>query len=173
MHNLTSSCVVQMVVTDVGEPFVPLNTGLFVNIHESREIIENLLVQLPHMFEHTKGIDSFFGAAVDVAVQAMEGISGRMIVFSSSFPTIGPGALKPREDFKMLGTDSEKNLFVPATPFYAEKAELCVKHGIAVDLFMCQSVYVTCYSDVCSCAVSCAHLFRLSTAMPTSRPLES
>jgi protein transport protein SEC24 len=136
------SCHFQMVVTDVGEPFVPLKTGLFVPIHESREIIENLLMQLPHMFEHTKAIDSFFGAAIDVAVQAMEGTGGRMIVFSNSFPTIGPGMLKAREDHKMLGTDAEKSLFIPQIPFYSDKAEECVKHGVAVDLFMCQSTYV-------------------------------
>jgi len=130
-----------MVVTDVGEPFVPLREGLFVSIHESREIIENLLVQLPHLYKDTKAIDSFFGSAIDVATQAMENNGGRLIVFSASFPTIGPGSLKAREDFKKLGTESEKTLFAPQNTFYSEKAEVFVKCGVAVDLFMCQSTY--------------------------------
>eukprot|EP00038_Savillea_parva_P007834 m.172841 g.172841 ORF g.172841 m.172841 type:complete len:1098 (+) comp13591_c0_seq1:68-3361(+) len=136
-----------MVMTDVGQPFVPLKTGLFVRVSESREIIESLLAQLPHMFEHTKAIDSFFGSAIDAATQAMEGVGGRMIVFSSSFPTVGPGALKAREDFKMLGTDQEKQLFAPLNQWYPGKAAECVKSGIAIDLFMCQS---SGYADVAS-----------------------
>ena len=142
-YNLTAGLgQPQMLVTsDVAEPFVPLKTGLFVSVEESREIIENLLQQLPHMFEHTKATDSFFGAAIDASVQAMEGTGGRMLVFSASLPTLGPGTLKNREDVKLLGTDKEKTLFEPQHKFYEEKAKLCVKSGIAVDLFMCHHAY--------------------------------
>jgi len=149
-YNLTSGLgqPQMMVVTDIGDPFVPLKSGLFVNVSESREIIENLLDQLPHMFQHTKAQESYFGAAIDASVQAMKDNGGRMIVFTSSLPSAGPGALKNREDNKLLGSDKETTLFTPQNSYYDHKAKNsdksvldCVKAGIAVDLFFCHHSY--------------------------------
>lgn len=72
-YNLTASLgqPQMMVMTDLKDPFVPLKTGLFVSVQESREIIETLLTLLPNMFEHTRSTESFMGAAIDASIQAM------------------------------------------------------------------------------------------------------
>lgn len=65
-----------------------------------------------------------------------------MNIFLSSLPIIGPGALKPREDTKLYGTDKEKTLFVPQDPFYRTTAEECVDAGIGVNLFLFPTQYI-------------------------------
>lgn len=67
---------------------------------------------------------------------------GQVNIFQTSLPTIGPGALKHREDSKLYGTDKEKTLFVPQDPFYRTTAEECVESGIGVNLFLFPTQYI-------------------------------
>lgn len=130
-----------MVVTDVNEPFVPLKDGLLVPVVDSREVIENLLSQLPHMFEHTRSTEPVLGSAVISSVLAMKDFGGKMVLFSSTMPTKGPGAIRAREETSLLGTEKEKSLFTPQSEFYKEQAEKCVECGISADIFICNQAY--------------------------------
>ena len=60
----------------------------------------------------------------------------------SSLPMFGPGALKNREDPKIVGTEKEKTLFSPQDNFYKSLAEKCSRNGIGVDLFAFCSSYI-------------------------------
>lgn len=99
------------------DPFVPLQKGLLVSVAESREVIENLLSQLPHMFEHTRVTEPVLGAAVQASVLAMKAFGGKMVIFASTMPTQGPGKLKVREEASKLGTDKERQLYAPHLDF--------------------------------------------------------
>jgi protein transport protein SEC24 len=69
-------------------------------------------------------------------------IGGQLNIFQSSLPTVGPGALKHREDPKVYNTEKEKTLFAPADPFYRTSAEEFVESGVGVNLFLFPSQYI-------------------------------
>jgi protein transport protein SEC24 len=68
-------------------------------------------------------------------------IGGKIIVCSSSLPSIGPGALKNRDDRKLLGTSKESTLLQPASAFYKTFAIDCSRAQVSVDMFLFSSAY--------------------------------
>lgn len=131
-----------LVVGDIDEPFVPISDGLLADVWESRHLIEGLLDNLPSMFGDNMVGDAALGAAVRGAQAALSTIGGQVNIFLSTIPTVGPGALKHREDTKLYGTDKEKNLFVPQDGFYRGVAEECVDAGIGINMFFFPSQYI-------------------------------
>jgi len=64
-------------------------------------------------------------------------------MFHSGLPTApGPGQLKNREDKKLLNTEKEATLLVPADPLFEKVARECVDAGVAVDMFLFPHSYV-------------------------------
>ncbi|SOV08103.1 related to Protein transport protein Sec24C [Ustilago sp. UG-2017a] len=131
-----------LVVGDIDEPFVPISDGLLADAWESRHLIEGLLDNLPTMFGESMVGDAALGAAVRGAQAALSTIGGQVNIFLSTIPTVGPGALKHREDTKLYGTDKERNLFVPQDGFYRGAAEECVDAGIGINIFFFPSQYI-------------------------------
>lgn len=131
-----------LVVGDIDEPFVPISDGLLADAWESRHLIEGLLDNLPSMFADSMVGDAALGAAVRGAQAALSTIGGQVNIFLSTIPTVGPGALKHREDTKLYGTDKERNLFVPQDGFYRGVAEECVDAGIGINVFFFPSQYI-------------------------------
>lgn len=60
-----------LVVTDLEDMFVPLSTGFLVGLDESRELIEQLLNQLPTMFTGAASAESALGAATQAVLAAL------------------------------------------------------------------------------------------------------
>ena len=90
-------------------------------------------------------------SSVLVAIQSLsterlslfqKNLGGQLNIFQTSLPTVGPGALKHREDPKLYGTDKEKTLFTIQDPFYRVSAEECVEAGIGINLFLFPSQYI-------------------------------
>lgn len=133
-----------LVVSDTTDVFLPISSGLLANVTESRDIINMLLDRLPNMFSATRETEPLLGPAIQAATLALLATGGRAVVFSSSMPISGPGALKKREDVSLLGTDKERTLFVPQDSFYKTLASDAIKHGICIDLFL----FPTTYTDV-------------------------
>ncbi|KAJ3068826.1 COPII coat Sec23p-Sfb3p heterodimer component [Podochytrium sp. JEL0797] len=131
-----------MVVPDVNDMFVPLSEGFLVDPWESRTVIENLLNSLPGLFEGNRVSESILGAAAQAAMLALKDVGGKLFMFQTSLPTHGPGALKNREDVKLLGTDNEKKLYEPQEYFWRKMGEDYSKYGISVDLFLFPSAYI-------------------------------
>ena len=64
-------------------------------------------------------------------------------------PLLGEGALKNREDQKILGTDKEKSLYAPQDYFWTKLGQNCAVHGVCVDHYFFPCGYV----DVASTGV--------------------
>ncbi|XP_012879187.1 PREDICTED: protein transport protein Sec24D [Dipodomys ordii] len=141
-----------MVVTDVGEVFVPLLDGFLVNYQESQSVIHNLLDQIPEMFADSNENETVFAPVIQAGMEALKAAEcpGKLFIFHSSLPTAdAPGKLKNRDDKKLVNTDKEKLLFQPQTNVYESLAKDCVSHGCSVALFLFPSQYV----DVASLGV--------------------
>ncbi|XP_043425497.1 protein transport protein Sec24D isoform X1 [Prionailurus bengalensis] len=134
-----------MVVTDVGEVFVPLLDGFLVNYQESQSVIHNLLDQIPEMFADSNENETVFAPVIQAGMEALKAADcpGKLFIFHSSLPTAeAPGKLKNRDDKKLINTDKEKILFQPQTNVYDALAKDCVAHGCCVTLFLFPSQYV-------------------------------
>lgn len=68
-------------------------------------------------------------------------IGGKIVVLNSTLPNTGQGALKAREDPKLLGTSKETQLLQPAIPFYKTHAVDCSRAQISIDLFLFGGTY--------------------------------
>eukprot|EP00727_Mastigamoeba_balamuthi_P003284 m51a1_g12953 Sec24D (460) ;mRNA; f:113-1965 len=66
-------------------------------------------------------------------------------------PTGGPGALRPRDNAKLYGTDKEKTLVAPQNAFWKGLAQECAKSRVGVDVFALAHTYadVATLSDLC------------------------
>jgi protein transport protein SEC24 len=95
---------------------------------------------------------------------------GRVIAVSASLPSLGAGALKNREDNKILGTSKvclgfldptftrltfsqESSLLQPASGFYKSFAIDCSRSQVSIDLLLCGSAYqdVATLGEFCRC----------------------
>ncbi|KZT34780.1 hypothetical protein SISSUDRAFT_1065043 [Sistotremastrum suecicum HHB10207 ss-3] len=130
-----------LVVSDVDDVFLPKPTDLLVNLTEARAGLENLLSRLGEMFQNTHTVGSALGPALQAAFKMISAIGGKIIVLSSSLPSIGTGALKVREDPKVLGTSKESALLQPASNFYKTFAIDCSRSQVSVDMFLFSSGY--------------------------------
>ncbi|XP_078532069.1 protein transport protein Sec24D [Lissotriton helveticus] len=134
-----------MVVSDVGEVFVPLMDGFLVNFQESRSVINNLLDQIPEMFADSSESETVFAPVIQAGMEALKAAecAGKLFIFHSSLPTAeAPGKLKNRDDKKLINTDKEKTLFQPQINVFENLAKECVVSGCCVDLFLFPNQYV-------------------------------
>ncbi|XP_026503582.1 protein transport protein Sec24D [Terrapene carolina triunguis] len=134
-----------MVVSDVGEVFVPLLDGFLVNFQESRSVVNNLLDQIPEMFADTNESETVFAPVIQAGMEALKAAecAGKLFIFHSSLPTAeAPGKLKNRDDKKLINTDKEKILFQPQVNIFESLARDCVANGCCVNLFLFPNQYV-------------------------------
>ncbi|KIY62915.1 protein transporter SEC24 [Cylindrobasidium torrendii FP15055 ss-10] len=137
-----------LVVSDVEDVFLPKPTDLCVNLAESRESLTNLLGRINDMFKDNSIIGSALGPALQAGFKLMSPIGGKITVLSSSLPSLGAGALKNREDPKILGTTKESGLLQAASTFYKTFAIECSRAQVSVDMFL----FSQSYQDVASLA---------------------
>ncbi|KAK3873886.1 hypothetical protein Pcinc_021127 [Petrolisthes cinctipes] len=133
---------VQMLeVGEVDDVFVPNPDDLLVNLEQSRTLVEELLAMLPEAHGNSYHTQSALGSALQAAYKLLSPIGGRITVMTTTLPTVGPGALKPREDPNQRAGKDIQNMG-PATDFYKKLALDCSGQQIAVDLFALNSHYV-------------------------------
>ncbi|CCL99585.1 uncharacterized protein FIBRA_01603 [Fibroporia radiculosa] len=130
-----------LVVSDIDDVFLPKPTDLLVNLAEARASLEALLGRLGDMFQENHTIGSALGPALQAGFKLMAPIGGKVIVLSSSLPSLGAGALKNREDPKILGTSKESGLLQAASPFYKTFAIECSRAQVSVDMFLFSASY--------------------------------
>ncbi|KAJ3806643.1 protein transporter SEC24 [Lentinula aff. lateritia] len=132
-----------LVVSDVDDVFLPKPTDLLLNLAEARSGggLESLLTRINDMFKENSIIGSALGPALQAGFKLMVPIGGKIIALSSSLPSIGVGALKNREDPKILGTSKESGLLQAASPFYKTFAIECSRAQVSVDMFLFSSAY--------------------------------
>ncbi|KAJ3317081.1 COPII subunit, partial [Gonapodya sp. JEL0774] len=130
-----------LVVSDLDDPFIPQPEDLLINLGESRPQLEALLERLGDMFKSTQQTQNALGAALQVVFKLIQPIGGKIVILQSSLPSVGPGALKPREDPKLLGTAKEVTLLNPQSPFYKQLAVDCSRAQVGMDVFVCGGQY--------------------------------
>ncbi|TFK38134.1 protein transporter SEC24 [Crucibulum laeve] len=137
-----------LVVSDTDDVFLPKPNDLLVNLAECRKSLENLLGKVNEMFQENSIIGSALGPALQAGFKLMSPIGGKITVLSSTLPSVGAGALKNREDPKILGTAKESGLLQAASPFYKTFAIECSRAQVSVDMFL----FSAGYQDVASLA---------------------
>ncbi|XP_069782701.1 protein transport protein Sec24D [Narcine bancroftii] len=146
-YNLKSSLAQpqMLVVSDIGEMFVPLLDGFLVNVQESRNVINNLLDQIPEMFAETSESETVFAPVIQAGLEAMKAAecAGKLFIFHSSLPTAeAPGKLRSRDDRKLVNTDKEKVIFQTQSHCYETLAKECVANSCCVDVFLFPNQFV-------------------------------
>ncbi|KAJ7081681.1 protein transporter SEC24 [Mycena crocata] len=137
-----------LVVSDLDDVFLPKPTDLLVNLSEARSALEALLGRIGDMFQDNSIIGSALGPALQAGSKLMAPIGGKILVLSSSLPSVGEGSLKNREDPKILGTSKESSLLQAGSSFYKTFAIDCSRAQVTVDMFLFSSSY----QDVASLA---------------------
>ncbi|KAG8907637.1 COPII subunit [Tulasnella sp. 403] len=136
-----SSESTMLVVSDLEDVFLPKPNDLLVNLTEARAGLEGLLSHLSDMFAETHNVGSALGPALQAGYKLISSVGGKLIVCTTSLPTLGAGALKNREDPKMLGTPKESSLLQAADVFYKTFAIECSRSQVSVDMFLGGSTY--------------------------------
>ncbi|KAF2903746.1 hypothetical protein ILUMI_02422 [Ignelater luminosus] len=158
----------EMTVLDIDDIFLPCPDNLIVNLHERKELISDLLAQLPTRFNNSYDRGSALGAALQAAHKMIASTGGRITVFQASLPSIGPGALTVREDPSQRA-GAEVHHLNPANDFYKRLALECSGQQIAVDLFIVNSQYcdLATISGISRFSGGCIHHFPLFKASRT------
>lgn len=131
-----------LVVSDVDHVFLPQPNDLIVNLTECRAGVESLLRGLPAMYAQAAATPCAMGAALQAAFKLCSASGGKLEVFSASLPSIGPGALKMRDDKKLYGGPRESSLLQAASPFYKTFAIECSRSQVSVDMWLFGPAYV-------------------------------
>ncbi|WFD42955.1 COPII subunit [Malassezia psittaci] len=130
-----------LVVSDLDDVFLPQPDDLLVNLAECRKGLENLLMNLGTMYEHTASTGSALGAALQSAFKLISMQGGKIEIITASLPSIGPGALKQRDDPKLYGGPKESSILMPGSPFYKTFPIDCSRNQVSVDLWACGAAF--------------------------------
>ncbi|OQV24760.1 Protein transport protein Sec24B [Hypsibius exemplaris] len=129
-----------LTVADIDDVFIPSTEGILVRLHESMDAVRDLIARLPEIFKGQRDTHSCMGAAIQIAHRLLLPTGGRITVMQTCLPTLGPGALKARED-PNLRAAREVKFLEPATDFYKTLALECSSNQVAVDLFLLAGQY--------------------------------
>ncbi|KAG0009170.1 COPII subunit [Entomortierella chlamydospora] len=130
-----------LVVSDLEEPFLPQPQDLLCNLKECRPTLEALLNRMSDMFKDTQSVGNALGPALQAAYKMVSPIGGKILCLQATLPNLEAGALKPREDPKLLGTSKESTLLQAGSSFYKTMAVECSKSQVCVDMFLFGSQY--------------------------------
>jgi protein transport protein SEC24 len=142
-----------LVVADAADPFLPACEDLLVNLSECRGQLDRLLDQLPSMYSSPSKGSPALGPVLQAAHMLLKSVGGKIVVINATLPTQFEGALKARDDARLLGTAKESTLLQPANQFYKMFASDVVKDQICVDLFVAPpqlSPHTPLYTDLAS-----------------------
>ncbi|XP_062583448.1 protein transport protein Sec24A-like isoform X2 [Saccostrea cucullata] len=137
-----------LTVSDIDDIFLPCPDNLLVNLNECKDLVVDLLSQMPGLFEENLETGSALGAALQAAHKLVSPVGGRVTVMQTVLPTAGPGSLQSREDPSLRSGKNVTNLG-PATDFYKKLALDCSAQQVAVDLFMLNGQYADIASISC------------------------
>jgi protein transport protein SEC24 len=126
-----------MVVGDVsqdGAGFVPFPESSLLTF---QDLVEgDFLDRIVSLATTMQESDNVMGSAIVAAQALVAETGGRIILFSSQLPTQGQGRMKPREDFKVYGTDKEKSLFNGQLGFWRFFGQECARRAICIDMYL-------------------------------------
>lgn len=130
-----------LVVSDVNDIIMPLPEDLLVNLQDSRNVINSLLDSIPVMFANNPSISNCMGPALMAAKKIMQNLGGKLLLFQTSLPNLGEGALKQRDNPRLIGTDKEQSLLNPEEQWYKTNALDFNRLQICIDTFLFSGQY--------------------------------
>lgn len=128
-------------VPEVDAGSLPLpQKALFLNLHEDREKLNFLIEKIVKHYESNnrlqKGVAATcFGTTLVDCCDLLADEGGRVMMFGTHAPTTGLGKIKRRDDYKLMGGDKERSLYVPQVEEYGEWAKNWLSKRISIDLF--------------------------------------
>ncbi|KAL0073653.1 Sec23/Sec24 trunk domain-containing protein [Phycomyces blakesleeanus] len=131
-----------IVVSDINDMFLPLQDGFLVDPYEAKDLVLELLKNIPVMFKDNIKPESVYTSSVRGGMLALEKTGGHLYVFQSTLPTFGPDALKSRDDKALYNTDKEKPLLNPQSEAYTNLGKECVKNGVCVHSWLFAFQYI-------------------------------
>lgn len=161
-----------LIVSDIEDVFIPMPENLLVNLNESKELVQDLLKALPQMFTKTLETQSALGPALQAAYKLMAPTGGRISVFQTQLPSVGVGALKPREEPNQRSSAKDIHHLTPATDFYKKLALDCSGQQIAVDLFLLNGQYSDLASLGCISRYSAGSVFHYQSYHHQHNPVQ-
>lgn len=160
-----------VVVGELEESCVPLPVNkLFINIKSQREQLdyllekitkfgENLIEQQSDPTQKANVISGSLGSLLLSAGNCFAPKLGRIIVFASQMPTNGYAKLKRRDDYKLMGTEKEKILYVPANDLYEKMGKNYLENRISLDLFIFNNQFMDLATLSPMCAITGGTLY--------------
>lgn len=130
-----------LVVSDLDDVFLPKPNDILINLTECRAGLDTLLGRLGDMFKDNTTVGSALGAGLQAAYKLISPIGGKIMALTATLPSVGPGALKVREDAKLLGTAKESTLLGAASTFYKTFPIDCSRSQVSVDMFLFSAAY--------------------------------
>ncbi|URD93670.1 protein transport protein Sec24-like [Musa troglodytarum] len=142
-----------LIVPDVHDVYTPLHTDIIVQLAECRQSLEQLLENIPNIFENNKVAESAFGAAIKAGFLALKPTGGKLLVFQSVLPSVGIGSLSSREaegrTNVSAGDKETHKLLQPADKTLKAMAGEFAEYQVCVDMFITTQTYV----DIASISV--------------------
>lgn len=135
-----------LVISDLDDPFLPLPSGLLVNLSGHRASIEKLLSGLSEMFASNVNSNNALCSALKAAQKMIGNLGGKIVCLTASLPNVGVSKLEMREDRKLLGTSKESTLLQTASSFFKSFAIECNRTQVSIDMFL----FAHQYQDVAS-----------------------
>jgi len=100
-----------------------------------------LLESLPTSFDNQIDTKCATGAAMLAAKKLVTSVGGRITVFQSCLPNVGPGKLSARDGSNISTNSKDITNLNPTTDFYKKLALECAGEQIAIDLFILAGQY--------------------------------
>ncbi|XWS57646.1 hypothetical protein CRYUN_Cryun09bG0191300 [Craigia yunnanensis] len=142
-----------LIVPDVQDVYIPLETDVVVQLSECRQHIEQLLESIPTMFQDTRTAESAFVAAIKAAFLAIKSTGGKLLAFQSVLPSVGMVALSTRDaegrSNISAGEKEAHKLLQPADKTLKTMAIEFAECQVCVDVFITTQTYV----DIASISV--------------------
>lgn len=155
----TQSQPQMFIVSDLEDLFLPALDGLLVNVKENKEMILELLETLPASVSKETDTGSATGAALASAKKMVASVGGRITLFQSCIPSVGPGKLAHREVSTMTASSKDSQNLNPATDYYKKLALECAGEQIAIDIFVLAGQYIDLASLSCASRYSSGSVY--------------
>jgi len=135
--------VVEVVVADVLDPFVPDHpSALSFQVTDDRDLLEYFFDSVIAVLSSRQAPACVSMASVCSALNSLLApTGGRALIFSSLLGTVGLNPLKARDDPKLYSTEREKELFTPQFEKYSAIGREAAEAGVCFDIFCLGSSY--------------------------------
>ncbi|KMZ62821.1 Protein transport protein Sec24-like [Zostera marina] len=135
-----------LIVPDVQDVYTPLHTDIIVPFIECHQTLQQLLGNIPTIFENNLIAESSLIAAMKASCLAMKPTGGKLLVFQSVLPSVGIGSFSSREaEGKTNVSSGEKEadkLLQPVDKTLKTMAIDFAEWQIRVDIFISSQTYV-------------------------------